>query len=258
VADPFLATFPPVPGGGLDHVKNLKYAIAAPTLDEESYQRCEYKGRGRTYGTELHPFGPEAVTNDQDDIRLATPGFNTIDFGTFVVADFFLTNTGIWALYERLPFGRQGPDFYNDYFAFTSAKRIGDRSIATKHNLAIEYDRKLGEIRWFVNNNLVMKVDKIGFAGTDPELKLLLDHGGTPEVVDPIGFNCGWGLFTLLDLADPLNPDEDLGLAKIDTTPDWYFYPTNFVDEDSEVSSRLFGQGAEIELDRFSIEIKTA
>lgn len=75
----------------------------------------------------------------------------------------------------------------------------------------------------------------------DPDVHVILSHGGTEEIVDMSGLSPGFGLFTLLDTADPLNPEVDQGLVRLSDIEGFYDFPTNFVEE-----SRLFGQGAEI------------
>lgn len=69
--------------------------------------------------------------NREDDIRLGSCAVNFIDFEKMLVADMFLTNTGVWALYERLPFARSET---NIYAAFTFVKRVADASQATRTN----------------------------------------------------------------------------------------------------------------------------
>jgi hypothetical protein len=98
--------------GGVDHVKWLVYAnpcraVATPDSipTHQGKVGCEAWIGGRTYGTSGHPFG-SAVSNASDDLRLAAFAMNTIDVETFMVFDFFMTNEGIYAFYERLPFGR--------------------------------------------------------------------------------------------------------------------------------------------------------
>ena len=98
--------------GGIDHVKWLVYANhQAPsgvagfeaTADQELSGQVRISGR--TFGTQAHPFG-RAVKNPNDDLRLASVAFNSIDFESWMVFDFFITNERIYAFYERLPFGR--------------------------------------------------------------------------------------------------------------------------------------------------------
>jgi hypothetical protein len=82
-------------------------------------------------GTADHPFG-NAVTNVEDDLRLASFALNAIDLETYMVFDIFYTNKRIYAVYEHLPFGRQsmgGP--FGEYAAFTYAIPLANRSPAT-------------------------------------------------------------------------------------------------------------------------------
>ncbi len=97
--------------GGLDHVKWLVYAnhlasTGYPGFDAALNHEfaCEAWVRARTFGTDGHPFGG-AVDRPNDDLRLSAVGMNTIDFESFMVFDFLITNETIYAIYERLPFG---------------------------------------------------------------------------------------------------------------------------------------------------------
>lgn len=187
--------------GGLDHVKWLAYmnhtaSSGFPGFDLVPGQRfsCNAIVGGRTFGTAGHPFGA-AVANANDDLRLATVAMNALDFETFVVSDFFLTNEGLYALYERLPFGR-GPALGN-YAAFTSITRVADRTPRDRHLLSVEYDRAAGTIRWLVNLREVYRVDRIGFR--PPRATITLDHGGVETLVSPRQTDCGMGMFSLLD-----------------------------------------------------------
>lgn len=254
-AMPFTLTVPPGPFGGVDHVKNLKY-LDLP-FDPQNNKTLVYTLRfsGKTTGTENHPFG-SAVTNDQDDIRLASVAQNMLDVRTFMVADFFLSNTGIWAFYERLPFGKGTPELGN-YRAFSSTKRVATRkSDCDIHTLSIEYDTNKQEIRWYVEGKLVLKVDKIGIPSTDPNVKLILDHGGVDTIVRPLGFQVGFGAFTLLDMKDPLNANVNKGLVKINNVPGNYASPTSWVDNASLIGNRLFGQGSQMSVYKLKVDIK--
>jgi hypothetical protein len=250
-ANPFALTFDQSVFGGLDHVKNLLFYSAPVIAADNGYMRYELTFTGQVFGTENHPFGADAVTDSQDDIRLASFAMNAVDFSTLVVADFVLSNTGVFAFYERLPFGKTES---NNYQAFTSTKRVADRTVDQKHTLAIEYDKALKEIRWFVGNELVMTANDIGVPiAYDSQVKVILDHGGNPTTVVPDSFYCGWGVFSLLDMADPLGDGENLGLVDLTATPGVYAYPTKFVDMKSADSSRLFGQGAKIQVYKMDI-----
>ena len=143
--------------GGLDHVKWLVYAnnIASttyPGFDAVPGQdlACETWLSGRTFGTAGHPFGAR-VRNPNDDLRLSGVAFNAIDFETFLVADFFVTNERIYALYERLLFGRPSSGgTLGEYASFTFTVPVGTRSIGDQHHLKIAYDRSRGIMRWLV------------------------------------------------------------------------------------------------------------
>jgi hypothetical protein len=254
--------------GGLDHVKWLVYAnnIAStsfPGFDAVPGQElaCETSLSGRTFGTAGHPFG-ERVQDPNDDLRLSGVAFNALDFETFLVADFFVTNERIYALYERLPFGRPSSGgTLGEYASFTFTVPVATRSIGDQHRLKIAYDRSRGIMRWLVDGREVMRVDRLGYR--IDRRYMVLDHGGTETLVQPRQLACGMGMFTLLDASRPgqraSDPGSD-GLVRLSTAPNFYFntrlgQPTaqTFADPTSLSSSRLFGQGAELHARRFVI-----
>jgi hypothetical protein len=247
--------------GGLDHVKWLAYAnniasTGVPGFDAVPGQdlACETRLSGRTFGTAEHPFGSR-VRNPNDDLRLSGAAFNAIDFETFLVADFFVTNERIYALYERLPFGRPSSGgTLNEYASFTFTVPVGNRSIGDQHHLKIAYDRSRGIVRWLVDKQEVMRVDRLGYR--IDRRHMILDHGGTETLVQPRQLACGLGMFTLLDASQPgqRGPGATAdGLARLSAAPSFYFHtgqgqptPQTFADPSSLPSSRLFGQGAEL------------
>jgi hypothetical protein len=253
----------PVSGlpGGLDHVKWLVYmnhfsSSGVPGFDALPGRElvCQATIAGRVYGTRGHPFGA-AVADPDDDLRLASVALNTIDFDTYMVFDIFLTNTRIYAVYERLPFGRTSMGgAYGEYAAFTYAIPIAARTPGDRHTVAVAYDRAAGTVRWLVDGAEKLRVSRIGLRiGTR---HLLLDHGGAETPVAPEQLACGMGMFSLLDGHGP----QDTGLVRLSTAPGFYFNPAlgppapeTFVDPDSRPGSRLFGQGAALQVREASV-----
>ncbi len=244
--------------GGFDHVKWLTYTNSVsssglPGFDAKDGEVlfCEGVLASRSFGTENHPFG-DAVINHNDDLRLAAAALNTIDLESWMVFDFFITNETIYAFYERLPYGR---DKLGNYAAFTFMVPVAERTPEDKHRLRISYDRAAGTVNWFVEGEEVFKVDRVGFL-LDRE-HMAIDHGGD-EPSEPIvmnQFNCGMGIFTLLDASLPSGKP----LVRISNAPDFYFDPAKgqphaatFVDEESAAGSRLFGQGVELKVYEYS------
>lgn len=237
--------------GGIDHVKWLVYANNTATSGYPGFdcipgQELQFDAwvSGRSYGNEFHPFGI-AVADPDDDIRLANPAVPTIDFENFLVADFFLTNKRIYALYERLPFNRTAT---NNYAAFTYAIPVAERLPHQQHKLTIGYDKSRNLIRWYVGGKEVFRVTRPGYRLASNE-HLVIDHGGVEEDVVSRQRNIGFGTFTLLDAASPTQQ----ALVRLSTAPDFYFNtltgqptPQTFLDELSLPGSRLWGQGAEL------------
>jgi Family of unknown function (DUF6081) len=245
--------------GGVDHVKWLVYANhQAPTSGVPGYEATagqvlsgNARISGRTFGTQGQPFG-RAVKAPNDDLRLASTAFNSIDFESWMVFDFFITNERIYAFYERLPFGRT-PE--HNYAAFSYQIPLQERKPGDVHNLRISYDRSAGIVRWLVNGKEKFRVDNIGHR-IDRKF-MTIDHGGVEETVAPRQLDFGMGMFTILDGDLPSGK----ALVRLSNVQNLYFdplqgepTPQTFVDDESQESSRLFGQGAQLQVQRVSVE----
>ncbi|XWV25352.1 putative fibril associated protein [Tupanvirus deep ocean] len=154
------------------------------------------------------------IRNVNDDIRLASAAMNVIDPNTWMVFDFFMSNTAIYAFYERLPFGK--PDYnggnltpLGDYAAFSNAIWVGRRSGVNPLNdfsrLAIGIHKGKGIVTWYLDGTPVFSINTIGYRAHD-EYRLL-DHGGVETKVDVESVRFGFGTFSLLDMAMPNNYD---------------------------------------------------
>jgi hypothetical protein len=243
--------------GGVDHVKWLAYtnhtaSSGFPGFDALPGREvaCEAVVSGRTFGTNGHPFGG-SVIDPNDDLRLAAFAMNTIDFDTFMVYDFFVTNETIYAFYERLPFGR-GP-VHGDYAAFSYAVPVAKYQPLEPKHLRISYGKTAGVVRWYVNWREVFRVNRIGERLRSREF-MTIDHGGTETLVSPNQIACGMGMFSLLDAHLPSR----IGLVRLSNAPNFYFdpefgepVPEVFFDDKSLASNRLFGQGAELRVRRY-------
>lgn len=234
--------------GALDHVKWLAFmsntaSTGFPGFDAVPGRTlsCDVVMRGQTTGTQFHPFGGHVI-DAQDDLRLASLAQVAIDFESYMVFDFFVTNRRIYAYYERLPFGRTPA---HNYAAFAFAVPVADRRPGDMHRLRIAYSRSSGVTRWLVDGREVYRVDRIGRLIDRAHMKI--DLGGTEEDVSPRQLDCGMGTFTLLDGHRP----PDIGLVRLSESP--YFNPLfgkpvpgSFADSLSLTSNRLFGQGARL------------
>jgi len=190
--------------------------------------------RGRTFGTEAHPFGI-TVADPQADLRLASFAMNVIDYETGVVFDTWQTNTRIYPYYERLDTSGAAT-----YQRFSSIFPGVSRSPEGSDTVSMVYDRAAGVARWIINGREAARVDRIGFPS--PDAAVLINRGGAPQAADPRQLNCGMALFTLMDGGQP---PRGQGLADLGGT---YQFPTAFVG-----GPTLFGQGAEMEVHKFEV-----
>jgi len=246
--------------GGFDHVKWLAYANHFATTRFSGFYAEPHKKLtfetwidGQSYGNEFNPFAG-AVTNPNDDVRLATPAMNTIDLETYLVSDFFFTNERVYALYERLPFGRvEG----HNYAAFTYAIPVARRHPGEWMHLSIAYDRSAGTMRWLIDDQEVFRVSHLGHR-IDRRF-MILDHGGDEETVVCNQRDVGMGTFTLLDGGLPTQN----ALVKLSNATDFYYstlhgFPTaaSFLDPLSADLSRLWGEGADLRVKKVVVGSK--
>jgi hypothetical protein len=247
--------------GGLDHVKWLVYtnhftSTGFPGFDAAANHElaCESSVAAKTFGTNGHPFGA-AVVDANDDLRLSAVGMNTIDFESFMVFDFLITNETIYAIYERLPFGRPA---LGNYAAFTFNVPVAATNPGQSHQLTVAYNKSAGRVRWTVDGDERFSVDRIGHL-LDRQY-MTIDHGGTPTTVSPNQLACGMGMFTLLDAEQP----SGTALVRLSSVPGFYFdpevgepAPQVFLDDESAASNRLFGQGAEIRVKKYVVSSRS-
>lgn len=204
-----------------DNVKALIYSTAEFGPRERGLLTVETEMRVTTSGTEGNPFAADA-----GDVRLGCGAFNTIDTRTFMVFDFFVSNSKIVALYERLPFA-QSKD--NPYPAFTELIPTGVPTAPGQwHRYAITYDRAQNRAEWRVDGEVVAERT---FIGAPP--------GETAPIVKIDGLKIGGGLFTMM--GDLYNDRVRSGDG--DKIPGL----------DPLYQRCLFGQGVSVEFKPFSI-----
>ena len=189
-----------------------------------------------------------SITNADDDIRLGACGQTLIDVDTWVVAEFVLTNKGVWAVYGRLPYGRASDGGSGaNYRSFVNAKRVATRTSATqRHTLKIIYEKSGAYISWYLENQLVFTVDKFGFPSTDSHAKLLLDLGGTDTLAAPETVQVGWSCVARPELRDPnaaTLTSASKGLIRLlPAELAYYTLPTEFAtDADSLMENAAYG-----------------
>ena len=190
--------------------------------------------RGRTFGTAAHPFG-KAVTDPEADLRLAASALNTLDLETGMVFDVWMTNNAIYPYYERLDLtGTAAYDVFSSVFP-PVRRRPGEQVKVT-----VAYDRPRGPCAGSSDDMEVARVSTIGLPAAGATT--IIEHGGTPQLATPRQLNCGMALFTLLDGG---LPPANTGLVSVEPP---YAFPTAFVG-----GPNLFGQGAELRVERFEI-----
>jgi hypothetical protein len=213
-SNPFTSTIPL----GNEHAKWLRYYKSTfPLCDNHEVVFETEMSAQQFIPADLIPENMiPRIRNVNDDIRLASAAFNLLDPETWLVFDFILSNTAIYAVYERLPFGK--PLFnggvltpLGDYAAFTNAiwvaRRSGNNPLEDFSKLAIGIHKGKGIVTWYIDDTPVFSINTIGYRAHD-EYRLL-DHGGIEQKVDIKSLRVGFGTLSLLDMALPNNYSRD-------------------------------------------------
>jgi hypothetical protein len=245
VSNPYTVTADSNPiGGAVEHVKFLQLTddFFVPG-DKKHLLRVTARMGAQHFNMSEHPFPSGWVTRPEDDVRLGSCALNAVSLDTFIVLDFMITNRGIYALYERLPFGRT---MSNNYRAFTQIKRVADRTPNDISELSIQYDAAWGAATWYVDGKNVFSVTSLGRIYHGSGVRTIIDLGGDEETVSPSSFNFGFGCFTLLDAVDYFNEDSESGLVNLCAGYSCgYVTPADFYDEEDYLyENRLWGQGS--------------
>jgi len=205
-----------------DNVKALVYSTADFSPGPRGIVTVEAEMRVETFGTEANPFGA-----DPGDVRLGCGAFNTIDFGTSMVFDFFVSGTQIVPLYERLPFTLSRD---NQYPLFSELIPVRVPTVPGQwHRFGITYDRAHDRVEWRVDGAVVVERNAVG---SPP--------GERGAIVKIEAMKIGGGLFTML--GDRSNDSERTGDGK------------KIPGLDPRYERTLFGQGARVEFGPFRVD----
>lgn len=244
-------------GGSADHIKWLAFPQDVASSGQPGFDvpdtgalTCTTTMAAIGLGVNEQPFG-DLVPSPNSDPRLTSGSMITADFETSAIADFSVTNTRIYAVYERL---RQPG---TTYAAYSYVIPVARRLPWERDTLQIRYDQGGTRVTWLINGRRVLSTDRIGSRAFDRRY-LVIDHGGAEEPVDLRQVTCGIGTGTQMDGAGP----DGRGLVRIDSTPGFYFDPSRgepvpqtFVDEHSLASNRLWGQGEIMSVGRVDITV---
>lgn len=222
--------------GVLNHVKWLVTSTDTVDVDGGTV-RIAFRAGARCFGMSRHPYG-DAVADVDADYRLGSGVLNVIEVGSGVVFDFWIGETVIVPIYERL----QATDPSAGYEAFTQVGDTVPRRPGTMHDLAITVDAGAHTVSWEVDGATVATIARIG--ASVPGWTTVLDHGGEPADVVPHRLAYALGLMTLLD--GPLPPGRrglvDLGEVLV--------APIEF---DASGPS-LFGQGVQLDVEQILVQ----
>jgi hypothetical protein len=244
-------------GGTADHVKWLAFPQRTASTGLPGFDipvtgslTCSITMSGQSHGVDGNPFG-RAVADPHSDVRLAAADMVAADFETNAVFDWSVTDTEIYAVYERL----RTPG--SDYAAYSYAVPVARRTPRQTDTYQVRIDQGGSRVTWLLNGRAALSTDRIGYRVFD-RTDMLMDHGGTERPVKLRQITCGMGMFTVLDATG----QDGWALVKVDATPDFYYStrrgapaPQPFIDERSLPGDRLWGQGEVLEV--HSVDVST-
>jgi hypothetical protein len=222
--------------GALNHLKWLVNCTHPIDVDGGPV-RITFRAGARCFGVSTHPYGA-AVTDPDADYRLGAGTLNVIDPEAGIVLDFWITETVIVCLYERLG----SPDAHAGHQAFTQVSDTIARRPGMMHDLAITVDPAAHTVEWEVDGKTVATVARIG--PPDPDWTTVLDHGGEPAEVVPRRLTYALGLMTMMDATTV--PDSS-GLVD---QGEKLVVPTDFIC----AQPSLFGQGVRLDVEHITVE----
>ncbi|KAM9951071.1 hypothetical protein ACTFIT_012175 [Dictyostelium discoideum] len=252
----------------LDHIKYLAVSNQVFSIPQGGSLFSNFSIRGKALGNKNHPFPLDLVEQDdiESEIRFASGSLNVLDFKTSIVADFMISNSKLYALYERLPFSR-GEELGN-YAAFVYTIPVADIKDQSKFNdVSVEYNGEKKSIHWYLDDKEVFKVDQVGHFSQlvgDQQLverggSLIMSKGGVETLAFPTGVQVCFGVFSILDATIA---GKNMALVRLDDPSNKYYDPTNlekelkFHDEKSILGNRIFGQGFILDIQKISISSK--
>ncbi|KAK5583502.1 hypothetical protein RB653_005098 [Dictyostelium firmibasis] len=250
----------------LDHIKYLAVSNQVYTIPEGGSLFSNFSVRGKAFGNKNHPFPSDLVKDDiESEIRFATGSLNVLDFKTSIVADFMISNSKLYALYERLPFSRGQ---LGDYAAFVYTIPIADITDQSKFmDVSVEFNYQKKSIHWYLNDREVFKVEHVGYFShliENQQLNerggsLIMSKGGVESYTFPTDIQVCFGVFSLLDTTIH---GKNIALVRLDDPTNKYYDPTNlskelkFYDEKSTLENRIFGQGFTLDIQKISVSSK--
>ncbi|KAN0015891.1 hypothetical protein ACTFIU_005840 [Dictyostelium citrinum] len=263
-SNPFTST---TPLSVLDHIKYLAVSNQVFSIPQGGSLFSNFSVRGKAFGNKNHPFPSDLVEQDiESEIRFATGSLNVLDFKTSIVADFMLSNSKLYALYERLPFSRG--DQLGNYAAFVYTIPVADINDQSKFNdISVEYNDEKKSIHWYLDNKEVFKVDRVGHFSQLIENQqlnerggsLIMSKGGVETLAFPTDIQICFGVFSLLDATIR---GKNMALVRLDDPSNKYYDPSNlekelkFYDEKSILENRIFGQGFTLDIQKISVSSK--
>jgi hypothetical protein len=217
----------------------------------------QFKASVETFFSDQSPFPNQMISQNGDDVRLATGTFNVYDFTTGLMFDFFVTNSRIYIGYGRATFTRTPA---NDYAGFQFLIPVKMRKPCDENVMRVVLNSKRKLVTWFVDGRAVFVVNKVGYYLN--RQFMTVDNNGFEMGAFPNSIRYGFGAATLMDNYPACQKDADccdcrfpsLRQALVNTAPDALVGEVNplvgrvnpavFYDNTNSVDYKYWGQGS--------------
>lgn len=131
-----------------------------------------------------------------EDVYYGCGALVAVDFSTGFVFDHLVTNTKIYALYNRLPI-YQSPD--NDYLSFSYMIPIASRKPDEYNLLTMSFNKREGTVDYLVDGRRRLRLTKVGLP-IDEKFKTIPSTGSVPTLLYPNAMAFGPGALIAQEL----------------------------------------------------------
>lgn len=160
------------------------------------------------------PNSVAGVNDTNSDCRLCCGMFNATDPDNLLNFDFKLTNTDIYAFYERLNYGSTA------YTGFTHCIPLAKRQSNEYVKLSLKYNYVENTVSWYINDVMVYFINNLGLPLDQKyricEQNIVGDPPAPSTLIRPKRLEFGFGTISLFNMYNPQNPGRNTNNALVD------------------------------------------
>lgn len=194
--------------GVFDHAKYIVFrneTFTLPTNGKEFVFEADIASI-QTIGNIPDSIQP-GITNPKSDPRIAVATLEAIDFSSWMLYAFGITDETLYAAYERLPYGKPsyggaGPDYHSFTHAIPLAKRNVDDPLNDFRVVSIAVNKAEDYVRYLIDGVEYYRINNLGYPIS--RQYRILDGGGPSTDANQSFINVGFGHLTILDAENPV------------------------------------------------------